>query len=68
MAVMEVQVLEVQEEAAMAQYNASMEARGQPSVVTTVSTHGTNTTVLDEAHAGEFHHRVGLVLDEEVRI
>jgi len=42
-----------EEEAAMAAYSASMSARGQPTVVSAVSTSGTSRTVLDEARAGE---------------
>lgn len=42
-----------EEESAMAEYNASMSARGQPSVVSAVSTSGASRTVLDEARAGE---------------
>ena len=37
----------------MAQYNASMESRGQPTVVASVSRSGASRTVLEEAHAGE---------------
>jgi hypothetical protein len=42
-----------EEEAAMAQYNASMAARGQPTVVSAISTCGPSRTVLDEAREGE---------------
>lgn len=42
-----------EEEAAMADYSASMAARGQPTVVSAVSTSGASRTVLDEARAGE---------------
>ena len=37
----------------MADYSASMAARGQPTVVSAVSTSGASRTVLDEARAGE---------------
>ena len=37
----------------MAVYSASMSARGQPTVVSAVSTSGTSRSVLDEARAGE---------------
>lgn len=42
-----------EEEAAMADYNTAMESRGQPAVVTAISTAGREMTVLDEARAGE---------------
>ena len=42
-----------EEEAAMAEYNSSRAARGQPTVVSAISTSGASRTVLDEARAGE---------------
>ena len=54
-----------EEEVAMAEYDASMEARGQPAVVTAISTAGRNMTVLDEAHAGEEEARRELIAAAE---
>jgi len=42
-----------EEAAAMAEFNASMATRGQPTVVSAISTSGASRTVLDEARAGE---------------
>lgn len=42
-----------EEESALAQYSAAMATRGQPTVVSAVSTSGASRTVLDEARAGE---------------
>jgi hypothetical protein len=56
-----------EEQAAMAAYNASMSARGQPTVVSAVSTSGASRTVLDEARAGEEVARREMLADLAAR-
>ena len=50
-----------EEEAAMAEYNQAMTSRGRSSVVTAISTSGTNMTVLDTARAGEEQARQEMI-------